>query len=151
METRRAKRPKMELEQNNEVIIHQRLNYDCIYNILSYLNVRELMVVEEVCVMFKAVAEDIYKTRRILNFDLLIDETWHNKKDRKILHAEVEKIFQRVGPYVETLRLNREIFFTNRKLMKFVCKYCSKLKCLHSHSDSHSTISTNLSTVCNNA
>ncbi|XP_059615810.1 uncharacterized protein LOC132261196 [Phlebotomus argentipes] len=74
-----------------------RLNYDCLFEIFSYLDIRELMKMEMVCQWFKEVAEMVYKTKRLL---------WLMTSVEKFSEEETQDISMRIGPYVRTLMAN---------------------------------------------
>ncbi|XP_055681041.1 uncharacterized protein LOC129788746 [Lutzomyia longipalpis] len=74
-----------------------RLNDDCLCHIFSFLNLQDLMVAEEVCTRFEAVAQQMYKFIKKLDFatDLQND----------ITSPKAIKAACRVGSYVSSIKV----------------------------------------------
>ncbi|XP_055688540.1 uncharacterized protein LOC129793033 [Lutzomyia longipalpis] len=79
------------------------LNNDCLFRIMSYLNLRELLIAEEVCMRFKIVAEMVYRTTHTFNSYKL---AWCIPRiTMNMPRVEALKIMSRVGPYINTLTI----------------------------------------------
>ncbi|XP_059621021.1 uncharacterized protein LOC132264731 isoform X2 [Phlebotomus argentipes] len=99
-----------------------KLNDDCVFSIFSYLNLRELLVMEKVCTRFQTVAEKIYKSQHVLDFDALGEQ-------KQITLMEVKNVSMRLGPHVHTLKATSTSFRTiNIRILLNILRYCVNLR-----------------------
>uniref|UniRef100_A0A1B0CC02 F-box domain-containing protein n=2 Tax=Lutzomyia longipalpis TaxID=7200 RepID=A0A1B0CC02_LUTLO len=110
METRSSKRRKLERDEpqdpemlRNSIFV---LNNYCLYHIFSFLNVRELLVMEKVCKWFKEAAMVTYRSIRVLDYSELRSLKIGDDKQLELRLPEATKIARRVGRYVHTLKLS---------------------------------------------
>ncbi|XP_055686693.1 uncharacterized protein LOC129792005 [Lutzomyia longipalpis] len=115
------------LEYDDSNLILKMLDDDCLFHILSYLNLQELIRVEEVCERFEAVAQQVYKTYTTLDFS---DHLLRNKfaMQKQIPIAEATAIASRVGPSIHTLTAKASTFRMNdHQIPNFVGMYFKKI------------------------
>ncbi|GAB0094250.1 hypothetical protein DMENIID0001_095110 [Sergentomyia squamirostris] len=97
----------MEITRTNSPIIMTTgflgLNDDCLMEIMSYLNIRELYAMERVCTDLKNVVESVYKRFKTLNFDELAER-------KKISLIELKLFAKRVGECVTNLTARSSSF-----------------------------------------
>ncbi|XP_055677225.1 putative RNA-binding protein EEED8.10 [Lutzomyia longipalpis] len=115
-------------ESEEEIDMYQsilKLNDDCLYCVLSYFNLRELIVIEKVCRRFQAVVQRIYKTYRTLDFDKLADTS-------QLTLMEVRNITRRMGAHVVTLKATATSFRTiNPRIIVTILRHCRNLQSIH--------------------
>lgn len=97
------------------------LNDDCLFNILQYLPMADLLQAERTCWRFRSVAEMIYKTHKV--FDPEPFQTFSILQLRSLLYN--------VGPYVQHLHI--KFYLTNRNVqaLRFAAQYCTNVTELH--------------------
>ncbi|XP_055714722.1 uncharacterized protein LOC129808829 isoform X2 [Phlebotomus papatasi] len=102
-----------------------KLNDDCLFCIFSYLNLRDLAVMEKVCTRFQTVAESIYKSQHVLDFDQLAESNL-------ITLMEVKNISTKLGCYVHTLKASSTSFRTiNIRVLNTILKHCTNLQTMY--------------------
>ncbi|GAB0100708.1 uncharacterized protein DMENIID0001_167910 [Sergentomyia squamirostris] len=99
-----AKKPKFSGPRRQSARLQQKnlkipsLNDDCLLHIFSYLNLRHLAVVEQVCKHFRNLAERTYHVYRVLDFDV-----------EKCSSARVlKKVISKIGDNVQIIRSGRD-------------------------------------------
>ncbi|XP_055694876.1 F-box/LRR-repeat protein 2 [Lutzomyia longipalpis] len=88
--------------QHKSILI---LNHDCLLSIFSYLDIREVITMEEVCTKFRTIAEMSYPSFRELNYDELAEA-----EDEPIPLQLAKQIAKRVGPYARVLVVSKSSF-----------------------------------------
>ncbi|XP_055688379.1 F-box/LRR-repeat protein fbxl-1-like isoform X2 [Lutzomyia longipalpis] len=111
-------------EEVEDELILKLLNDDCLFHIMSYLNLHELIVAERVCERFAAVVKRVYKSYRVLDFQL-----FYGFWNRHLSNPETKEIALRVGKHVHTLRAASYAFGIGpREIPSFVSTHLKGLK-----------------------
>ncbi|GAB0088747.1 hypothetical protein DMENIID0001_032110 [Sergentomyia squamirostris] len=112
-----AEEEAQEIDMNQSLL---KLNDDCLFCIFTHFNIRELAVLEKVCTRFQNVAESIYKTQKVLDFDSLGTD---------ITLMEVRHISAKLGPFVHTVKATSTSFNKiNPRFLITILKNCKNLQ-----------------------
>ncbi|GAB0098148.1 hypothetical protein DMENIID0001_138550 [Sergentomyia squamirostris] len=101
-----------------------KLNDDCLHEIFSYFNLREVMILETVCDRFENVANKFYREQKKLNLDQL-------KEESPISEKEIKKIALIVGSFANSLKIFNGKYFSQLVDMRSLLTNFTKLEHLH--------------------
>lgn len=91
------------------------LNDDCLLEIFSYLDLTHLIVVDQVCLKLKGIAERIY--RQYHSYEIYI-------RTEANLSGE---ILPRIGPYLDSLFFSCGYLIVPTTIIRHIVKNCTKL------------------------
>lgn len=110
---------KVEQNVSNTILL---LNDDCLFNILRFLPMLDLLKAEKVCWRFRSVAEMIYKTQKVFDSE--------NFPFFSIMN--LRSLLYNIGPYVQTLRVKYHFNSSrNVQVLRFASLYCTNVTDLH--------------------
>ncbi|XP_055681072.1 uncharacterized protein LOC129788765 [Lutzomyia longipalpis] len=91
------------------------LNDDCLLHLFSFFTLKELLVIDRVCERFNNVAQRIYRTYQVMDFDQIF-----RKDSIRLTKEDVVEISRRIGPHIHTFRASRVCF---AKSILDVCEF----------------------------